>query len=36
VTFRYRVLLHHGDAQAARINNFYAAWSEPATAEVRL
>jgi hypothetical protein len=33
VTFRYRILLHRGDAEAARVNDFYAAWCEPATAQ---
>jgi hypothetical protein len=33
-TFRYRVLLHREGAKAARVNDFYAAWCEPARAGV--
>jgi hypothetical protein len=34
VTFRYRVLLHREEAQAARVGDFYAAWNQPATTRV--
>jgi hypothetical protein len=34
VTFRYRVALHRGDAQAAHLAEFYQSWSEPPVASV--
>jgi hypothetical protein len=34
VTFRYRVLLHRGGAQAAHLAEFYQSWSEPPTGGV--